>query len=51
MLRELFDRHLSSLEAVHGNVGSPADMENMNVSLKLHMEPASGFDQSEIPFV
>ena len=32
MLRELFDRHLSSLEAV-GNVGAP-DMEGMNVILK-----------------
>src|SRR5580704_6540083 len=32
MLRELFDRHLSSLEAV-GNVAS-ADMESMNVTLK-----------------
>jgi DNA-binding MarR family transcriptional regulator len=32
MLRELFDRHLSSLEAV-GNVGAP-DMETMNVTLK-----------------
>ena len=32
MLRELFDRHLGSLEAV-GNVGSP-DMEAMNVTLK-----------------
>ena len=32
MLRELFDRHLSSLEAV-GNVGAP-DMEAMNVTLK-----------------
>ena len=32
MLRELFDRHLSSLEAV-GNVGA-SDMEAMNVTLK-----------------
>ena len=32
MLRELFDRHLGSLEAV-GNVGAP-DMEAMNVTLK-----------------
>src|SRR6201991_1066370 len=32
MLRELFDRHLGSLEAV-GNVG-PADMEGANVALK-----------------
>ena len=32
MLRELFDRHLTSLEAV-GNVGS-ADMDSMNVTLK-----------------
>ena len=32
MLRELFDRHLSSLEAV-GNVGS-ADMDGLNVILK-----------------
>jgi len=32
MLRELFDRHLSSLEPV-GNVAS-ADMESMNVTLK-----------------
>ena len=32
MLRELFDRHLGSLEAV-GNVGA-ADMEAMNVTLK-----------------
>ena len=32
MLREMFDRHLGSLEAV-GNVGGP-DMENINVILK-----------------
>ena len=32
MLRELFDRHLLSLEAV-GNVGS-ADLDDMNVTLK-----------------
>jgi hypothetical protein len=32
MLRELFDRHLGSLEAV-GNVGE-TDMESMNVTLK-----------------
>src|SRR5438045_8187513 len=32
MLREMFDRHLGSLEAV-GNVGGP-DMDNMNVILK-----------------
>ena len=32
MLKELFDRHLASLEAV-GNVGAP-DMEGMNVTLK-----------------
>src|ERR1700727_3834337 len=32
MVAELFDRHLSSLEAV-GNVGAP-DMETMNVTLK-----------------
>ncbi|MEP6828836.1 MAG: winged helix DNA-binding protein [Rhizomicrobium sp.] len=32
MLRELFDRHLGSLEAV-GNVG-PGDMDAMNVTLK-----------------
>ena len=31
-LRELFDRHLASLEAV-GNVGS-ADMDGMNITLK-----------------
>jgi DNA-binding MarR family transcriptional regulator len=32
MLRELFERHLGSLEAV-GNVGAP-DLENMNTCLK-----------------
>jgi hypothetical protein len=32
MLRELFERHLGSLEAV-GNVGSP-DLESMNACLK-----------------
>ena len=32
MLREMFDRHLGSLEAV-GNVGA-ADMDSMNVTLK-----------------
>jgi hypothetical protein len=32
MLKELFDRHLGSLEAV-GNVGQP-DMESTNVVLK-----------------
>ena len=32
MLREMFDRHLTSLEAV-GNVG-PTDMDGTNVTLK-----------------